>query len=152
MSRFSLERVQTLAADIDSVFRFFCDPRNLAAITPPWLHFELVSSSTDPVGEGTVFEHKLRVRGVPVRWRSVITIWDPPHRFVDEQLSGPYRSWVHEHRFEQLGATTRAIDVVRYSVPGGKWIDRWLVRPDLERIFDYRAKRLAEIFGDRSSK
>lgn len=150
MNEFLLERTQTIPRDIEEVFRFFSDPRNLEEITPPWLRFRTTSCSTESVREGSVIDYKLRIRGLPVRWRSLIRVWEPPHRFVDEQLIGPYRSWIHEHRFENLGSDTRATDTVRYSVLGGAWVNRLFVRPDVERIFDYRKQRLAVLFGHRA--
>ncbi len=147
MKEFSIEREQVVPRKREEVFRFFSDPHNLEAITPPWLHFHIVSSSTPTIGEGTLIEYRLRVRGLPLRWRSLIREWDPPHRFVDEQLSGPYRRWVHEHRFEDLGDRTRVSDNVRYSVLGGALVNRFLVRPDVKRIFDHRTLRLEALMG-----
>jgi ligand-binding SRPBCC domain-containing protein len=88
------------------------------------------------------------VRGVPLRWRSEITAWEPPRRFVDEQRRGPYRLWIHEHTFEALdGGRTLCDDRVRYAVPGGGLANRLLVAPDLRRIFAHRARKLRERFG-----
>lgn len=142
-----IEREQTLPLGIEDVFRFFANPRNLGEITPPWLHFHVLGSSTPSVGEGTVIDYKLRIRGFPVRWRSVIREWDPPLRFLDEQVLGPYRRWIHEHTFQELGGGTRVGDRVRYSVLGGALVERFLVRPDVERIFDYREQRLTALLG-----
>ena len=83
----------------------------------------------------------------PCPWRSRITQWDPPHSFVDEQFSGPYRYWHHLHTFTPARDGTLVRDVVEYSVLGGWLTDRLLVRRDLNRIFSYRQERLAEIFG-----
>lgn len=143
MKEFLFERVQTLPRGRAEVFRFFSDPRNLGELTPSWLHFHIVSCSTASIGEGTEIDYRLRVRGVPMRWRSLIRAWDPPRRFVDEQVLGPYRRWVHEHSFEDLGDQTR----VRDSVLGGALVNRIFVRPDVERIFDYRAQRLLALLG-----
>lgn len=142
MKEFLLERKLVVPAGIHGVFRFFADPRNLGEITPPWLHFRIVACSTPAIGQGTVIDYKLRVRGVPLRWRSVIRDWEPPFRFVDEQLIGPYRRWVHQHDFTDLAGQTGVEDLVRYSVFGGSLVERFLVRPDVERIFEYRAQRL----------
>jgi ligand-binding SRPBCC domain-containing protein len=147
MREFLIEREQTLPQGIDDVFRFFADPRNLGELTPPWLHFRVVGSSTPSIGEGTVIDYKLRIRGIPLRWRSVIRAWEPPLRFLDEQLVGPYRRWIHEHSFQDLGGKTRVGDRVRYSVRGGALVERFLVRPDVERIFDYREQRLRALLG-----
>ena len=142
-----IQREMTLPRGIEEVFRFFSDPQNLGAITPPWLHFEVVACSTASITEGTVIDYRLRVRGLPLRWRSVIRGWQPPSRFTDEQVVGPYRRWIHEHSFADQGGATRVRDRVRYAVPGGALVDRLLVRPDLERIFDFRAERLAALLG-----
>ena len=95
---------------------------------------------------GTLIDYRLRVHGVPVRWRTEITVWEPPHRFVDKQLRGPYRLWVHEHTFTPQGAGTLAKDKVQYAAAGGALVHRWLIKPDLDRIFAYRAKVLNSMF------
>jgi ligand-binding SRPBCC domain-containing protein len=99
---------------------------------------------------GLTIDYRLRVRGFPMRWQSEITHWDPPNRFVDEQRRGPYRVWWHEHRFEDMGGGTLCLDMVRYAARGGPFqglIERFWVRRDIDRIFDYRRKALAERFG-----
>ena len=143
-----LERSQLLARSIEEVFGFFSDPANLGAITPAWLHFEVVASSTPSVCAGTVLDYKLRLHGIPLRWRSLISVWEPPRRFVDEQVRGPYRSWRHEHRFEALGERTRVVDTVSFSAPGGLLVERLLLRTNLKTIFDHRARALAQRFGE----
>lgn len=143
-----LVRRLEIARPIDEVFAFFADAGNLGRITPPWLHFEILSELPLDMRAGTLIDYRLRLRGVPIRWRSQITAWEPPHRFVDEQRRGPYRSWVHEHRFAPTATGTLVEDEVVYDVPGGALVNRWLVRPDLERIFDYRHEHLILIFGE----
>lgn len=147
MSRHAITREIEVARPLEEVFTFFSDPKNLESITPQWLRFRIVPPEPDEVREGSLIHYKLRVRGIPVRWTTRISVWDPPHRFVDEQLSGPYRSWVHEHTFRARGGHTVVRDHVRYDSPGGSLIHRWLVRPDVERIFDYRSEALRDLFG-----
>jgi ligand-binding SRPBCC domain-containing protein len=96
---------------------------------------------------GALIEYRIHLRFIPMKWLTRITIWEPPHRFVDEQLKGPYRMWLHEHTFEEDGDGTIVGDHVRYSVPFGALANRLFVRRDVERIFAYREKRLREIFG-----
>lgn len=154
MKTFQLVREQRLQRPLDEVFAFFSDPHNLAAMTPPWLRFRVVSSTTPKIGEGTEIEYRLRVRGVGLRWVSRITRWDPPHSFVDEQLVGPYRQWRHTHEFRVDGNETVVTDDVRYAVPGpgplAGLIDLVFVRRDLRRIFEYRRERLQDLLDPRA--
>jgi ligand-binding SRPBCC domain-containing protein len=135
----------------EDVFPFFAEARNLEQITPPWLSFHVLAQHPPEMGAGTVIDYRLRLHGIPLRWRSEITVWEPPRRFVDVQRRGPYRLWEHEHLFLPKDGGTLVQDRVRYAVPGGSLlaplVDRLLVRPDLERIFAYRRQRLKEIFG-----
>lgn len=130
----------------DNVFAFFSDAQNLDLITPPWLHFRTVTPRSGEMRIGVVMDHRLRLHGFPVRWRSQITAWDPPSRFVDEQVRGPYRLWIHEHRFEEQNGGTLVHDHVRYAVFFDFLIHKLFIRPDLERIFAYREKKLCETF------
>ncbi len=136
---------------LEEVFPFFSDPRNLEAITPPWLHFRIEGMSTERIGAGTEIDYRLRVRGVPMRWRSRISVWQPPLRFVDEQVIGPYRLWRHLHSFEPVGRATLARDWVEYAALGGPLLNQLLLAPDLARIFAYRSRALIELFQVRSA-
>ncbi len=129
----------------EEVFNFFGDALNLQAITPPFLNFEVLTPAPIEMRAGTLIDYKLRVRGIPLRWRTLISAWEPPHRFMDEQLRGPYRQWIHEHTFEERDGGTLARDVVRYSVFGGALVDWLFVRRDVEKIFAYREKRMKEL-------
>lgn len=148
-SGYLLESEFTVPFSAAEVFGFFADARNLEAITPPTLNFQILTPEPIGMRAGRLIDYQLRVRGVPVRWQSEISAWEPPFRFVDEQRQGPYRRWVHEHRFEPCEEGTRIIDRVRYEVPGGERIHRWFVGPELRRIFEYRAKRLEAFFAPR---
>jgi len=130
----------------DQVFEFFADAFKLESITPPWLHFKILTPAPIEMVEGALIDYRIRLRGIPIRWRTEISRWDPPRRFVDQQLKGPYRLWHHEHRFEPLDGGTVCSDIVHYSVPGGRLLHWLVVRRDLEKIFSYRQQRLAEIF------
>jgi ligand-binding SRPBCC domain-containing protein len=142
---------QVLPGTPEEVFPFFADAFNLEQITPPWLRFRVLTARPIAVGEGTLIDYRLRLHRVPLRWHTRITDWDPPHRFSDEQLSGPYRVWRHLHTFEPLeGGGTIARDRVEYRMRGGPVVQslaqRALVERDLRAIFEYRRQRLAEIF------
>ena len=138
-----------IAADRDTVFAFFCDAANLGAITPPEMHFRIRSALPIAMAEGALIDYTIRVWGVPMRWRTRIVRWDPPHGFVDEQLRGPYKSWVHTHRFTQRGDVTVMEDEVSYSLRFG-WLGAIaapVVRRQVARIFAFRARRVPELFG-----
>jgi ligand-binding SRPBCC domain-containing protein len=149
---FTLERAQVIERPLDEVFAFFSDARNLATITPDWLNFKIVSEQSIEMGAGTFIDYELKLHGIPLRWRSEITAWEPPVRFVDEQRRGPYRYWIHEHSFEALDINRTVVrDRVRYAVPGGLLAHKLFVENDLERVFTYRAEKLDEIFhGERT--
>jgi len=133
------------------VFAFFADARNLETLTPSWLNFEVLSPAPIEMRPGTLIDYKLRVHGIPLRWQSEISVWEPPFRFVDEQRRGPYRRWIHEHVFEERDGGTLCRDCVQYVVFGG-WLVPWLfVRRDVERIFTFRRERLLEIFRGESA-
>lgn len=151
MESYEIERHTFVAQPRDEVFAFFADAGNLEELTPPWLRFEVETARPIEMAVGRTIDYRLRIRGVPVRWRSVISVWEPPVRFVDEQVRGPYRRWHHEHRFEERDGGTDVVDRVEYAVPGGpgleRLVHRFLVGPDVRKIFDYRQERLEEIFG-----
>lgn len=132
---------------LDEVFTFFADAMNLERLTPPWLRFEILTPQPILMRAGTLIDYRLRLRGIPVKWRTEITAWDPPVRFVDEQLQGPYRLWVHEHTFVDAPDGTLVSDRVRYQVPGGRLVNRLLVQRELHAIFSYRQARLREMLG-----
>ena len=148
MSDFNLIRQAHVPASQEEVFAFFGDPRNLEILTPPWLQFRITSPEPIAMRVGARIDYRLKVRGIPLSWTSEITVWDPPHRFVDVQIRGPYRKWEHEHRFRAVPGGTQIVDEVAYRVPGGSLVQRFLVGPDVERIFDFRAQELKRIFGE----
>lgn len=132
------------------VFAFFADTGNLEALTPPWLRFHIETPQPVEMRPGAIIEYRLRVHGVPVRWKTEITAWEPPDRFVDEQRRGPYRLWIHEHRFEDApGGGTFVIDRVRYRPPFGRLANWLVVERDALTIFRYRTEALLRLFGGR---
>lgn len=150
MSLHQLERRQVVCGDLSHVFGFFQDPRNLEAITPPWLRFEVVSSSDERVRRGSEIEYRLRWQGIPVRWRSCISEYKEGECFADEMVSGPYRSWYHRHLFRPVPGGSEMIDVVEYELPFGplgRLVHTAIVRAQLEAIFDYREGAISRIFS-----
>lgn len=155
-----LESRQEVLRPLAEVFPFFAAPENLQAITPPWLNFRILTPTPITMAQGAVIDYAIRLRGIPIRWRTRIAEYDPPHGFIDVQIRGPYRLWEHTHTFEQStredgSLVTAIVDCVRYvpiDIPAwipllGGLAHRWLVRPDLERIFAYRKQRIAELLG-----
>lgn len=143
-----------LEATQDTVFAFFADAFNLEAITPPLLRFGLITPAPIDLGNGTVIDYAMRLHGVPLRWRSSIQNWDPPHGFVDTQLRGPFRFWHHTHRFEALpDGRTRMHDTVRFALPLQPIGELALpvVARDLRTIFDFRARVIPELLSGRGA-
>ncbi|MBD3173540.1 MAG: CDP-paratose 2-epimerase [Armatimonadia bacterium] len=142
-----LHREIVLPAPLAEVFEFFSNAGNLAELTPPWVDFEMLTEGPVEMKVGALIDYRIKIHGIPVGWRTEITEWDPPHAFTDEQLRGPYRKWIHRHRFEEAEGGTRVTDHVEYAAPGGRLVEALFVRRDVERIFDRRTVRLLEIFS-----
>jgi ligand-binding SRPBCC domain-containing protein len=143
-----LERSQRVEAPIERAFDFYGDAINLEPLTPPWLHFEVTTPELGAFETGTLLDYRLKLHHVPIRWRTKIEIWEPPVRFVDIQVRGPYSLWEHTHVFEPTDDGATVIhDRVRYRIPFGPIgaiADRLFVRRDLRRIFDFRSDAVAE--------
>jgi ligand-binding SRPBCC domain-containing protein len=143
-----LERTQRLSHPPEAVFPFFADALNLERITPPWLGFSVVSPEPVEMRAGTLIHYRLKLHGIALSWHTKIALWDPPRRFVDVQLSGPYRVWHHTHTFAVDGGGTIMRDAIRYGLPLGpigELARALLVRRDLDAIFDFRHKEVARI-------
>jgi ligand-binding SRPBCC domain-containing protein len=133
-------------ASLGEVFPFFADANNLQRLTPPWLRFSIRTPDPLRMGGGTRIDYRIHVHGLPIRWQSVISTWEPPHLFVDEQSKGPYKRWVHTHRFFDESGGTRLVDEVHFELYAS-WIVGPLVKRDLRRIFSYRHQVLHRIFS-----
>ncbi len=136
----------TLPLGIDDTFAFFADASNLEKITPPELSFHILTPQPLEITEGTEIDYRLRLYGAPLNWRSRITNWNPPYRFVDQQIQGPYRLWVHLHQFYKQNGSTKIVDEVRYQLP--LWPLGELAYPfvaaQLRRIFRFRKQAIRE--------
>lgn len=140
-----LQTAQWLPAPLEEVFRFFSDASNLQALTPPWAHFQILTAAPIAMRAGTRIDYRIRLHGIPITWQSEIASWDPPHGFVDVQVRGPYRRWVHTHSFAEARGGTTVGDAVDFDVPLG-FLVGWLVKRDVEKIFAYRQRELSRIF------
>jgi ligand-binding SRPBCC domain-containing protein len=137
-----LERFQVVPVDVDEAFAFFADPWNLEAITPPWLRFRIVEAPRT-LAWGSLLVYRLRLFGVPIRWRTKIVEWRPPSGFTDVQLAGPFRRWEHTHRLRRVAGGTEISDRVVYRLPLeplAGLLAPVTVRPWLTAIFDYRER------------
>ena len=144
-----LERSTWIPRPIVEVNRFFSDVANLERITPPELRFRILTPLPLEIRLGALIDYRLSLFGVPFDWRTEITCWEPPHRFVDTQLSGPYRKWVHLHEFTPERDGTRMRDRVDYALPLGRagLLGLPLVRRQLDRIFDFREATIRQLLA-----
>lgn len=149
MAEHTLERRQIIERPREEVFEFFADAGNLEKITPPELNFHIITAQPIDIKKGALIEYQLKLRGVPIKWKTEITLWNPPHDFVDTALKSPYKQWIHLHTFEtgERGETIMR-DLVRYRLPFEPLGDlaHWYVKKELKYIFDYRYKVIEEIF------
>jgi ligand-binding SRPBCC domain-containing protein len=149
-----LYRKTVISAPQEEVFAFFSQAEKLDLITPPWLHFRILTPMPLKLDLNTRIDYALKINRIPVRWTTEISGWDPPHSFEDTQIKGPYRQWVHYHRFTGRDRSTVMEDAVIYRVPGWIWeplIHIYFVRPKLDAIFDYREARIHHIFQPETS-
>jgi len=148
MKIYRLECSMSVPVALQEAFVFFENPRNLARITPPWLNFRITSPGPIQMRKGAEIAYQIRWLGLPVNWKTVITEYEPPFFFVDEQKSGPYAYWRHRHDFKPTEYGALVSDKVDYALPLGPlgMLAHWLtVRRQLQEIFDYRQKALSDI-------
>ena len=134
---------------ITEVFDFFGKAENLNELTPPDLHFNIITPLPIAMKAGTIIDYKIRLGIIPMKWKTLISAWEPPFRFVDEQLSGPYVTWIHEHKFEYSGQKTKMTDTIQYVAPGlflEPIVHNLFIKSKVNQIFEYREKRLKELF------
>ena len=146
---YTLHREQWVPHPLKEVFDYFGRAENLQNLTPPWMHFRILTPAPVKMRPGAEIAYKMRVRGIPLRWLTVIEKWNPPHEFVDIQAKGPYALWHHTHRFVAQDGGTVITDTVQYGLPFGpigRLVHRLQVSRDLEAIFAYRAQRVRALF------
>lgn len=128
------------------IFDFFSRPENLAKLTPESMGFRIVTPPPIDMKAGARIEYRVKPLAFPMKWISLIDTWDPPNEFTDSMEKGPFTSWHHSHRFFATVTGTRIEDHVTYRVPGGKWIERLLVRKQLLAQFEHRSLMMNELF------
>jgi ligand-binding SRPBCC domain-containing protein len=149
MKVYQLRCEQRFPSGITETFEFFKDPRNLSRITPPWLDFSIKSADL-VIETGAQIDYRIKWWGIPLRWRTLISEYEPPFHFVDVQLEGPYRFWEHTHVFRPSEEGTLVTDTVRYVLPFGplgRIVHAMMVRRQLAAIFRFRQQILTEILG-----
>lgn len=147
---YTLLREQLIPRPLGEVFPFFADAGNLQMITPPWLHFRILTPLPIEMRTGAILEYRLRLYGLPLYWRTRIEDFEPQRQFVDQQLRGPYRLWHHTHEFEERDGGTFMRDTVRYQLPFGPLgtlTHSLTVKHLLERIFDFRYATIERHFA-----
>jgi ligand-binding SRPBCC domain-containing protein len=145
----TLHKEQLIKKPIKEVFAFFEKPENLAIITPPSLGFQILTPLPIEMKDGALIDYTIRLRGIPVRWTTMVTDYDPPHKFVDVQIRGPYAFWHHTHMFKQVDDGTIMTDIVQYILPCGllgRFVHAFSVEGQLKNIFEYRARKIEEYF------
>ncbi len=150
MSEQILIRSFTLDLPRKEVFDFFADAGNLEKITPPELNFNIITKLPIDVKQGVLIDYKLKLRGIPITWQTEISIWNPPYSFTDKALKSPYKQWIHRHIFTEIAENKTSVeDEVKYRLPLEPFGDlaHWLVRRELDRIFDYREKIVKELLA-----
>ena len=141
MKTFEINMKQYINKPLEVVFEFFSKPENLEMITPKSLSFNILTPTPIKMDKGSLIDYTIRLFGIPIHWRTLISDYEPPFRFVDQQIKGPYTFWHHTHTFKLVEGGVEIIDEVKYSLPLG-WLGTlahaiW-VRKDLEEIFEYR--------------
>ena len=144
-----LTRLQWIPKSMEDTFEFFQNEKNLEDITPPSLNFKVLKKSTDKIEKGSLIDYKLKINGIPIKWRTLIATWNPPESFSDYQLKGPYKKWDHTHNFRPLGSGTLMEDRVIYKLPlglVGRIFAMWYVKKDVNKIFNYRWDKVKDMF------
>jgi ligand-binding SRPBCC domain-containing protein len=147
MSVHTLQTSLTLPLPRADVFPFFSKAENLGKLTPPELSFDIKSPLPIDMKPGALIDYTIGLHGIPMQWRTLISVWDAPNVFVDEQLKGPYAQWIHRHSFTDVPGGTRIDDLVRYRLPLAPLGDlaHFIVRRQLMRIFTFRQAECARL-------
>ena len=149
MKVYTLKREHVISKNILDVFDFFSRPENLAKITPPKMKFKILTPTPIEMKEGALIDYTVRVLGIPIRWRTLITKYQPPNIFIDQQLKGPYSLWHHTHTFEKISQNETLIkDIVVYTIPFGfigRIVHFLYIKKDLDKIFNFRKDKIADL-------
>jgi len=143
---------QNLPISVDQAWEFLSDPKNLKAITPPYMGFDIISGGDRPMFPGQIIQYIVTpVFGIRTKWVTEITHVKDKEYFVDEQRFGPYALWHHKHFIKAIPGGVEMEDIIDYKVPMGflgQLVHPIIVKPKLDEIFEYRQKKLIELFGE----
>jgi ligand-binding SRPBCC domain-containing protein len=144
------KKTQLLPIDIETCWKFFSDPKNLSLITPPEMNFQILTDLPDEIYPGLIIQYKVSpILSLRMNWVTEITQARKPYYFIDEQRFGPYKFWHHQHHFKEHQDGIEMTDIVHYRIPfgfAGKMFGKILVESQLNKIFDFREKKLKELF------
>ena len=149
---FELQSSTEIARPVEEVFEFFANAENLQQITRGFVGFSILTDLPIKMQVGALIDYRISIRKFPLKWRTEITEWNPPHSFEDTQIRGPYRHWVHRHLFTPVRGGTLVEDFVRYKVFGGRLINKLFVQKDVLKIFQYRNRQLVHLLEHHETK
>ena len=155
MKLYTLESNQFINKPIEEVFQFFSKPENLSVITPAKLGFKILSPNPIKMEVGRLIDYNIYLMGIPIHWRTLITDYEPPNMFVDQQIKGPYAMWHHTHTFHKVKGGVEIKDRVVYSIPFGflgRLLNYLWIKRDLNNIFLHRKKVIDKLFENNDYK
>jgi len=155
MKLYTLESNQFINKPIEEVFQFFSKPENLSVITPAKLGFKILSPNPIKMEVGRLIDYNIYLMGIPIHWRTLITDYEPPNMFVDQQIKGPYTMWHHTHTFHKVKGGVEIKDRVVYSIPFGflgRLLNYLWIKRDLNNIFLHRKKVIDKLFENNDYK
>jgi ligand-binding SRPBCC domain-containing protein len=151
MAQFKFTSRHEINKPLKDIFGFFSKAENLERLTPSWLNFKILTPLPIEMKTGTLIDYQITLYGIPLKWKTEITKWDPPTCFVDTQLKGPYSVWIHEHKFEEQNGKTIMTDTVDYDIPAGIFktlVNKMFVSRQIHSIFEYRRKIINSYFEE----
>ena len=152
MKIYTLHSKQNLPTSVDEAWQFLSDPKNLKTITPDYMSFDILSGGDRPMFPGQIIQYSVTpIFGIKTKWVTEITHVEDKKYFVDEQRYGPYDMWHHKHFIKEIPGGVEMEDVIDYKLPMailGQLLHPIIVKPKLDEIFEYRRKKLIELFGD----
>lgn len=152
---FEINKIQEINLSREKVFKFFENPQNLETITPEWLKFKILNEGELQMRSGAEFKYLIKLGIFPMKWLTKITNYEPPVKFVDEQLKGPYKKWIHTHSFNEINGKTIIKDNVKYDLYGGPLkyiIHKLFVKNKVRKIFEHRSEEIAKLFKNENNE